>query len=321
MNYWHPIAESREVTREPRRFVLLGHQLVAFRDEAGNPVVFRDLCIHRGTPLSLGSIRGDRIICAYHGWEYDTTGACVRIPSVPEGDPIPSRARAIAYQAADRYGLVWAVLADPVAPIPPFPNDEYDNPEYHAHLSSHYVFQTSAGRAVENFMDWSHFPFVHPGLLAPPENTLVPKVAIEETETGVTYTYETVEPASPTSGPDDVAIYEYYYYAPFTIHIRIITPEGGVSYCSFIATPTTQKTTDAYTMFVRNYALDKPDADFDYFANRVTEQDRRIIESQRPEEIPLDWREELHLRVPDAPTIAFRRVLGRIAGVGDYADL
>ena len=92
-DYWHPIAEAKDVTAQPRRFLLLDTEVVLFRDSDGNPVAFRDLCIHRGTPLSLGSIRGDRIVCAYHGWEYDRTGACVRIPSLAEDHPIPTRAR------------------------------------------------------------------------------------------------------------------------------------------------------------------------------------------------------------------------------------
>jgi phenylpropionate dioxygenase-like ring-hydroxylating dioxygenase large terminal subunit len=320
-DYWHPIAEAKDVVREPRRFSLLDTDVVMFRDHEGAPVAFKDLCIHRGTPLSLGSIKDDRIVCAYHGWEYDRTGACVRIPSLPPDQPIPSRARAIAYHAAERYGLVWVAFNDPVAPIPEFPNGEYDNDEYHAHLASHYVFKTSAGRAVENFMDWSHFPFVHPGLLAPADQVLVPPVDIAETEYGLTYIYPTVEPESPTSGAGETVMYEYYYYLPFTIHIRIVTPDGGVSYCSYFASPSSRTTSDGYTMFVRNYALDKPDSDFDYFANRVTEQDRRIIESQRPEQIPLDWREELHIKVPDAPTIAFRRALSKIKDIEAYADL
>ena len=116
-------------------------------------------------------------------------------------------------------------------------------------------------------------------------------------------------------------LYEYFYYLPFTVHIRILTPTGGVSYCSMIASPTAKNRTDAYLMFVRNHALDTPDSEFDYFANRVNEQDRRIIESQRPEQIPVDLREELHIKVPDAPTIAFRRVLAQIAGTAEYADL
>ena len=170
-------------------------------------------------------------------------------------------------------------------------------------------------------MDWSHFPFVHPNLLAPPDRTLVPPTEIRETEFGLEYSSETVEPGAPTSGESGAALYEYFYYVPFTVHIRIVTPEGGVSYCSMLASPTAENRTDAYVMFVRNHALDTPDDEFDHFSNRVNEQDRRIIESQRPEQIPLDLREELHIKVPDAPTIAFRRILGRIQGVGEYADV
>src|SRR4029077_20624517 len=96
-DYLPPVAESKDVTREPRRFSLLDTEVVLFRDQDGAPVAFKDLCIHRGTPLSLGSVRGDRIVCAYHGWEYDRTGACVRIPSLAAGQPIPARARAISY--------------------------------------------------------------------------------------------------------------------------------------------------------------------------------------------------------------------------------
>jgi phenylpropionate dioxygenase-like ring-hydroxylating dioxygenase large terminal subunit len=320
-DYWHPVAEAKDVTSEPRRFHLLDQEVVMFRDTAGAPVAFKDLCIHRGTPLSLGTVAGDRIVCAYHGWEYDRTGACVRIPALAPDQPIPSRARAIAYHAEERYGLVWVSINDPVAPIPAFPNNEYDDPEYHSHLANHYIFKTSAGRAVENFMDWSHFPFVHAGLLAPADKTLVPPSNVQETEYGLTYSYETFEPESPTSAGAESVLYEYFFYLPFTIHIRILHKDGGTSYCSLFASPSSRTTTDAYTMFVRNFSLDTPDSDFDYFANRVTEQDRRIIESQRPEQIPLDWREELHLRVPDAPTIAFRRALAKITDIADYADM
>ena len=38
-----------------------------------------------------------------------------------------------------------------------------------------------------------------------------------------------------------------------------------------------------------------------------------MVESQRPEELPLDLSEELHLRGPDAGTLAYRRLL---AGLG-----
>jgi phenylpropionate dioxygenase-like ring-hydroxylating dioxygenase large terminal subunit len=67
-SYWHPIAQAAEVVEQPRRFMLLGEPLVAFRDQQG-VAVFKDLCIHRGTALSLGYITDGRLTCLYHGWE------------------------------------------------------------------------------------------------------------------------------------------------------------------------------------------------------------------------------------------------------------
>ena len=125
--YWHPIVESSALTDQPQRCTLLGEHLVAFRAPDG-VAVFKDLCIHRGTALSLGWARDGRIVCPYHGWEYDRSGACVRIPSLPEGAAVPARARAIAYRAEERYGLVWVAMEDPVAPIPGFPQNEPEEP-------------------------------------------------------------------------------------------------------------------------------------------------------------------------------------------------
>ena len=91
-NYWHPIARCGEVSDQPRRFHLLGTELVAFRDDDG-VAVFKDVCIHRGSALSLGSVIDGRLRCAYHGWEYDRAGTCVKIPSLPPGSSVPNKAR------------------------------------------------------------------------------------------------------------------------------------------------------------------------------------------------------------------------------------
>lgn len=316
-NFWHPIARSDEVTEQPRRFRLLNEDIVAFRDDKG-VVAFKDLCIHRGTALSLGWVSEGRLVCAYHGFEYDRNGACVRIPSLPPGSTIPRKARAIAYRADERYGLVWLAMDEPVRPIPSYPNNEDLDPSYHYHISSHNVWRTSAGRAAENFMDFSHFPFVHPNLLAPRDRTLVPPVDVEETEYGLKYAYESIEPESPSSAEGDLVRFEYFYCIPFTVHTKKVTPDGGVTYVTLHGSPTESKLTNSWVVFLRNYAVDAPDSAFDHFSNRVVEQDRRIVESQRPELIPIDLREELHLKVPDASGIALRRVLGQIDNIESF---
>ncbi len=79
--YWHPVAFSADVTTKPVPVQLLAERLVVCR-LANEIACFRDLCIHRGTPLSLGWIEGSEVVCGYHGWRYDARGACTRIPSV-----------------------------------------------------------------------------------------------------------------------------------------------------------------------------------------------------------------------------------------------
>ena len=119
-HYWHPVAKSTEVANQPFKAKLLDQPLVLWRSN-GRVAAFYDLCIHRGTPLSLGWIEHGELICAYHGWRYRADGACTRIPSLPPDREIPARARANSFRAEERYGLIWVCLAEPRAGIPEFP--------------------------------------------------------------------------------------------------------------------------------------------------------------------------------------------------------
>ena len=62
-DYWHPIARSTEVTDKPVKAKLLDQPLVLWRSN-GRIAVFYDLCIHRGTPLSLGWVDNAELVCA-----------------------------------------------------------------------------------------------------------------------------------------------------------------------------------------------------------------------------------------------------------------
>ena len=72
---------------------LLGETLVLWRT-GGEVVAWKDLCIHRGSKLSLGWVKDGQIVCPYHGWHYDRTGACTLMPAHPEIRP-PAKARTI----------------------------------------------------------------------------------------------------------------------------------------------------------------------------------------------------------------------------------
>jgi phenylpropionate dioxygenase-like ring-hydroxylating dioxygenase large terminal subunit len=310
--YFHPIAPSEEVGDELRTFPLLGEDVLVFRNASGNPVAFRDLCIHRGSRLSLGERTPEGTVrCGYHGWEYDPDGRCVRIPSLPIDAPIPAKARAFTYAAKEAYDVVWVALEEPVDDVPRFPNDEWDDPDWRGFLIGVQDWASSAGRILENFCDMSHLPWVHPQMSSPDEAEQAP-FDVWETDTQLGYTVEHQDRPGPqlpfTAGR---VRDEFVATLPFTAHLRQVLGAGGeTTIVSISVAPTAPARSKVYMWSTRNHHLEpEGDEPLREFAHVVMAQDREIVESQRPELIPLDLREEMHLKVPDAFSIVYRRLL------------
>ena len=304
--FWHPIATVDEIGDAPQRFTLLDEDLVAFRSAEGISV-FKDLCIHRGAALSLGEVRNGCTVCPYHGWEYDASGACVRIPAQPD-KPIPSAARAVRYHVAERYGLVWVAMEDPIQDLPHVPEGLDTDPAYSMELFSILEWQTSAGRSTENSMDLSHFPYVHPNLLGDPDHPEQEPYELHAEDWGQWFRVPDQFWRSVDSTQTARITYVYTHVYPFTMHLHVTT-EGSDDVISVmvIASPTRAKETRVFRIAFRNFVETNPNFVSDYL--HILEQDRRVVESIRPEEIPASLKEELHIKVPDLSSIAFRRWL------------
>ena len=116
---WHVVARSADVVEGRAAGVrLLDEDLVLWR-AGGRVLAWRDLCVHRGARLSLGTVHDGTLACAYHGWTYDPDGRCVRFPAHPDQSP-PATARATTYRAVERFGWVWVSLGDPDHDVAPF---------------------------------------------------------------------------------------------------------------------------------------------------------------------------------------------------------
>ena len=315
-NYWHPVLESAEVTADaPIGFELLGRRLVAYRDSK-QARVLEDLCIHRGTALSLGSTTPEGCIaCPYHGWEYNGDGRCVNIPALEPGSPIPSGAKVKSFATTERYGLVWVALTDPVAPITEWPTGEWEDPGVKIWYSHRYSWQASAARTVENFMDISHFPFLHDGLLGSRDRTVRGGYDVVQTDYGFYFDYKELEPGGVHSPAGTEVHWEYFLWLPFSVHLRKGTPDGQSTVVSLVCRPTTDDTNELFLFLSRNYNIDEDDQGFLDFTHVIMEADRRVVESQRPVPLPVRLTEELHLRGPDAAALAYRRALGPIGGI------
>src|SRR5579859_7388912 len=103
-NQWYVAAEADEVTRTPLGRLLLGEPVVMFRREDGKAVALEDRCCHRRAPLSKGKVIGDLIECGYHGFTFDASGACVRIPGQ---DRVPPSIGVKAYPLVEQHGYLW----------------------------------------------------------------------------------------------------------------------------------------------------------------------------------------------------------------------
>lgn len=158
-NRWYVAALSTEVTDAPLARTLLNEQMVLYRDTKGAAIVLEDRCVHRQAPLSLGEVIGDHLQCGYHGFTYDRTGACVRVPSQAR---IPPGACVRAYPVIEQQGFVHVWPGDPAraegqTPFDfPFVDNDGWNSRY-ASLRGNFDYRL----LIDNLMDLTHLAFTH----------------------------------------------------------------------------------------------------------------------------------------------------------------
>jgi phenylpropionate dioxygenase-like ring-hydroxylating dioxygenase large terminal subunit len=310
-NCWHPVAYSKEITADkPFGTTLLNEAVVVWRSETGIHAM-RDVCIHRGTALSLGWIKNNCLVCPYHAWEYDKKGACVFIPQAPDM-PIPPKASTPNYHCIEKFGLIWVALKDPQYLLPEIP--ELENGDWKVVETGPFNWKSDASRQLENFTDFGHFPWVHPGLLGDPERPEVPHCTVERK--GSVLHYSIVRPEAkntdefPVFGnetadkPERRSVYQLHL--PYTIVLRLGWGGEKMMVYFFVSQPITEHTCRGYCIIGRNYDLEEPDTILQNFEQVIFDQDKRIVESQRPDQVPFDFADELHLKF-DTVAVNYRR--------------
>ncbi len=91
-------------------------------------------------------------------------------------------------------------------------------------------------------------------------------------------------------------------------------PEGNRFVLFLACAPLSAKRCRSFTWNARTYSLEpEKDAELAAFQGLILDQDRPIAESQRPEELPVDLSQELHIAGPDKASIAYRRRLAELA--------
>ncbi len=144
--------------------ILLGEPIVFGRTEDGEAFALRDVCPHRGVPLSAGKFLEGTVECPYHGWRFKPSGQCAHIPSlVGEEGVDPSKIGVRKYPLTERNGLIWIYMADdpqtrePASAAPDLPI----TPQAQPTLIETQLFPCPIDHAVVGLMDPAHGPFVH----------------------------------------------------------------------------------------------------------------------------------------------------------------
>ncbi|HEX3431515.1 MAG TPA: aromatic ring-hydroxylating dioxygenase subunit alpha [Rhizomicrobium sp.] len=166
-NLWYRAAQASDVRAgRMSRCMLLGEPVLLGRTRDGEAFALRDICPHRGVPLSAGAICADRTVeCAYHGWRFAVDGTCRAIPSLVEGQELdPSRIRLRSYPLREQDGQLWIYMTSigrehsvPAFDPPKVPLPGYAKPR----LRETQLFRCAMDHAVLGLMDPAHGPFVH----------------------------------------------------------------------------------------------------------------------------------------------------------------
>lgn len=178
-NDWYPALRADTLRRNDTALAtLLGIPLLIGRKQNGALFALRDLCPHRGIPLSAGWFDGNTVQCKYHGWRFEPcTGRCEEIPSLTSHDALePTKIFANAFPIAERDGYAWVYIPAPGAgrldlsasgtesadatQLPPIPElPKFSKRFRTAHLSAELPCNVDHG--IIGLMDPAHGPFVH----------------------------------------------------------------------------------------------------------------------------------------------------------------
>ncbi len=276
LNLWHPISSAEEmVPGIIHQTVLLGERISYAIDDNEHPLVWHSL---------EGEIAGH--------------------PLHPCADVEKVRCRF-------DYGYVWVCLGN--TPQELFSFTEFGEADRRFVPTGVFGVNVAAGRAIENFLDMSHFPFVHTGILGEEPHTEIVDydIQISETDDEVLATRCRFYQPKAALASDSGAEIEYSY--------RIPHPNCALLYKS---SPNDPVRPDVIYMFIQPVGeeqilahtgmciLDEQNSNeaIRNFQQCIFGQDKPILENQNPKKLPLDPRMETPIRA-DQSAIAYRRWL------------
>jgi 5,5'-dehydrodivanillate O-demethylase oxygenase subunit len=157
--YWYPVAFVRELDEFPvKRVRLLGEDFALWRTPEGGYGIVQEKCPHRHASLVYGVVEPGGLRCGYHGWKFDTAGACVDQPAEPEDSVFKDKITAFTGHAEELGGMIFAYVGpDPAPKLPRYEAFVMDGIRDigHAKLPCSWL------QIMENAVDPHHVEWLH----------------------------------------------------------------------------------------------------------------------------------------------------------------
>ena len=274
-NQWYVAAYGREVGRELFGRTILGEPIVLYRTESGEPVALADRCVHRRYPLSESRLDGDRIVCGYHGFTYDTSGACVFVPGQQR---IPRTARVPGYPVVEQDSFIWVFIGDrDKAGATPIPRAPWLSAPDYTTVSGMEPLNARYDLLVDNLLDLSHETYLHGGYIGTPEVAETPITTEVDEAGGVIYVSRHMADAAcppfyakSTGIQGRITRWQDIEYRPpclYLLHSRIAPvgvlpsadgadPDACHVEVVYAITPETEHSTHDFWAVARDFALD-----------------------------------------------------------------
>ena len=282
-NYWHAVATSKSLESDILSVKLLEKDYVLWRTPDGSIGASLDICSHRQAPLSKGHLEEGCLRCPYHGWLFGDEGQCLEIPSAQKNLPIPSKAHLEFIQTQEKYGLIWMCPGDPHSPIPEVVAENDDS--FTRINTEMQIWNVDSTRMIDNMLDIAHFPYTHRGTFGIEQETVVPKINLEQLdETFFGYGYEVkinnVGATKVMSGGGDDVLKLFMttgFALPFSV-LSTMSYETGVEQKLFMTAAPIQEGKSAYTFVLwRNDDLNALVAPNRTIADEVLELELAVV--------------------------------------------
>lgn len=310
-NYWYPVAEIEDVRPGPLAVTLLGSQYVLWQSDDGRVTAAPDRCPHREAPLSIGYVDDSGLVCAYHGWAFGTEGRCVDVPSSGEGAAIPPAAHLPCVNVEEKYGLVWLCPGEPVGSVPAVAQDS--DPAFRRINTGVDVWKVAATRMVDNFLDISHFPWVHTGTFGDGLATEVPLINLEQLDDdffGYAYEVDVNNPdeANIISGSEEALVHRWMStgYALPLITRSTIRYDDGLEHILLLCSTPIDNVTSYFTFVVWRNDDHSVDAEETIAFDRAIGAEDKVMLERVPGSLALGQTDMASVQ-SDKPSVEWRR--------------